>query len=66
MCGYGALRAPSRNFRPVTIHAMGFLNLSQRSGIFRSMLSGALFHRRVNRAGPEVRTWRPLGEIQFQ
>ncbi len=66
MCGYGALRAPSRNFRPVTLLAMGRLIKLGWLGILPLMPTGALSHHREKRAGPEVRTWRPLSEVVFR
>ncbi len=66
MCGYGALRAPSRNFEPVMLLAMGLLIHMKRLGIFAPMLTGAVFHRRENHAGLEVHTCRALSEIKSQ
>ena len=63
MCGYGALRAPPRNFEPVTLLAVGLLIHMRRLGILTLMSTGAVFHRREKRAGLKVRTWRALSDL---
>ena len=63
IAGYGALRAPPRNFRPVTAHAMGFWSSEGRSNIVADMSVGGSFHSRMRRAGPKVRQCVSLCEM---